>query len=154
MDKDTMITDFAERYRLNGVCADPWKGDESRRGKLVIGKYGFIDTYKSRPETLKVARPTLSAVFGFLPRLDFENTSVRLWNSVKKALLDAGCTLTQHGDTEGVFRFDPSDPKQAEAVIKRLGIPRKRRVTKGTSERLRTQGFKASAGSVTKTAVA
>jgi len=150
MDKELMITSFAEQHRLNGVCADPWKGDEGRRGKLIIGRFGFIDTYNMRGKSSDAHQPgtALSAVFGFLPRLDFENTSVRLWNNVKKALLDAGCVLVQHGDTEGVFRFDPSDSKQAEAVIKRLGIPRKRRVSKGTEERLRTQGFPKAAQAV------
>jgi len=123
------VSEFAQKYGLGGLRTDPWIGD-GLRGKIILGKYGFIDSYNKQSITLQ-------AVFGFTPGLKFENTSLRLWNNAKKDLLAAGCILKQRGDFEGVFQFDPNDPKQVSAVVKRLGVRVKRKISTESLERLR-----------------
>ena len=52
-----------------------------------------------------------------------------LWNRTKVKCLAAGMTLSQEGDAEGVFVFDPADPVQAKLAIKSVKARVKRQMT-------------------------
>jgi hypothetical protein len=62
------------------------------------------------------------------------------WTWAKKKL--AFCTLTQDADNEGVLRLDQlPTPDQAEAIRDALGIQKRREVSTGVLERLRSFAF-------------
>jgi hypothetical protein len=53
-------------------------------------------------------------------------SSARKWGAARRALEAVGCTLRQHGDTEGCFAFDPANELQVAAVIKAAGLKARR----------------------------
>jgi hypothetical protein len=58
------------------------------------------------------------------------------FNSVKRECLEAGMTLHQEGDDEGIFLFDPSNSKQATLAISSVKAKVKKQVSEATKARL------------------
>ena len=56
-------------------------------------------------------------------------TSPRTWNAARNSFVEAGMTITQDGDSEGVATFDPENKKQRSLAIKHAGIKRKKVAT-------------------------
>jgi len=65
-----------------------------------------------------------------------------LWNRTKAKCLAAGMTLSQEGEAEGIFVFDPADPVQAKLAIKSVKARAKRKMTPEALTRLAIVGFK------------
>lgn len=66
----------------------------------------------------------------------FLDLTPRRWGTVRRALEDVGCELMQDGDDEGSLTFDPKDAKQVRAVLKHVGIPKKRSMSETQREAL------------------
>jgi hypothetical protein len=52
-----------------------------------------------------------------------------LWNRTRAKCVAAGMRLHQEGDCEGIFVFDPENPKQAKLAIKTVKAKAKRQMT-------------------------
>jgi hypothetical protein len=112
---ETAIQKFATENKLrvkkDGSGDDAEFVIEGRIGESTISQYGdaelcvaFITTGKLAPRT-------------------------GLFNTFKEACLAAGMTLRQSGDAEGLFSFDPQDPKQARVAIRGIRAKAKRRMS-------------------------
>ena len=58
-----------------------------------------------------------------------KGTSPRSWNAARNSFLEAGMTITQDGDSEGVATFDPANREQRRLATKHAGIKRKKVAT-------------------------
>jgi hypothetical protein len=109
------IIKFAAEYRLK-ITKDGTTGED----ELVIdGRVGQSRIYQYDTESLAVAFITDGKQ---APRTG-------LFNTFKSACVEAGMTPTQIGDAEGVFTFDPSNPKQAKVAIRGIRARAKRQVS-------------------------
>jgi len=59
-----------------------------------------------------------------------------LFNTFRAACLEVGMTATQVGDDEGIFLFDPLNPKQARVAIKGIRAKAKKQISPEQRERL------------------
>ena len=123
------IQTFAEQYRLTT------KKDSC--GEVVIpGRPRNTARVENRCQIFEHGKQK----FGICVLAD----TVGKWNHRKKTARDAGFTLRQDGETEGILLFDPQNAKQARLAIKLVGAREKRRVTPEQLNRLAEVGFKAS----------
>jgi hypothetical protein len=107
---------------------------------ILVGKQGHIAEYSG----------TEFCVL-FTPGLDHRDLpegkgrgswTPKRWNAFKRAATDAGMTLRQNGDSEGLLSFDPANKEQLKLAIKIAGVRPKRQMSEKQLAHLATIGFK------------
>jgi hypothetical protein len=109
-----MIQHFAEQHRLTirrDGCGDP----------IIVGKPHR--KFKRLEDRCQIFEHSAGRLGLFL------TLTARAWGFAKTGLLAAGFTLRDDGRSEGIFTFDPADPRQAEAAIREAGIRVRRDVS-------------------------
>jgi hypothetical protein len=107
------LKDFAGKRRLR------LKSDEC--GDMnVMGKRGDIYEYGS----------------GWLAATILRAPNGLHWNKYRIRAKAAGCRITQNGDTEGTFLFEPENEEQAKLAIEAIRPRFKKKVTPETLRRL------------------
>ena len=67
------------------------------------------------------------------------------WNKYRKAAQGLGLKITQNGDEEGTFLFDPESSVEAEFAIEAIRAPRKKQLSPEHLEKLRQTLYRARA---------
>ena len=107
------IQQLAEQYRLKtsrDACGDA----------IIKGKHGSVSEHDDGMLSLL-----------FMPdehNSHPERSWARKWGAVKQACVDAGMTLVQEGDAEGIFVFDPANGEQTKLAIKWARIKTRRKL--------------------------
>jgi hypothetical protein len=108
-----LLSDFAAKYRLKVAadsCGDP-----------------IIPCQLSKDSNISDYGDTELAISWITDGNKPSRTG--LWNRTKLKCLAAGMRLSQEGDSEGVFVFDPADAVQAKLAIKSVKARAKRKMT-------------------------
>jgi hypothetical protein len=128
---DMNIQKFATEHRLKLT-----KDGSGEDIELVInGRVGQSRIYQHDAKT-----------FGVLFMTDGKRAPrTGLFNKFQAVCTEVGMTATQKGEAEGVFTFDPLNPKQAKVAIKGIRAKAKRKVGPEQTLRLAAFGFKSRA---------
>jgi hypothetical protein len=101
------LTDWASRHQLRRPRRDAC-GDLN-----ILGKRGDIYEYGQ----------------GLLAATILHAPNAQHWNKYREAAKAAGCRVTQNGDEEGTFLFDPGNEIQVNLSLEAIRAFRKRKVS-------------------------
>jgi hypothetical protein len=117
------LQEFAIAYRLR-------KPREDECGDMnIIGKRG--DIYENGD--------------GLLLATILHARTTHYWNRYREEAKRRGLAITQNGDREGTFRFDPAIPEQAAFAIEAVRAPRKKQLSPEHREKLAAALYRARA---------
>jgi transcription antitermination factor NusG len=105
-----------------------------KRQRSTFTGYLVISTAEGMPLDLWHAVKPIRGVLGWIGGA--KPSRQGLFNRVKQECLDAGMRLSQEGEFEGIFVFDPDNPAQAKLAIKSIRVRVKKTISEATKTRL------------------